>query len=109
MLIFSFAIVSPLFCHRKMSPNRVFDRSFDIIRQDEDVQRRYGSSLKAYGRDHGGHREGRRRCSVQYYVQPRMGLGEGSLGKTRERARGRSRCAPGGSPLVRGCGASAAR
>lgn len=43
-----------------MSPNRVFDRSFDIIRHDPDVQRRYGESLKAYGRDHGGHREGRR-------------------------------------------------
>jgi import inner membrane translocase subunit TIM21 len=44
----------------KMSPNRVFDRSFAAIRADSEVQRRYGDSLKAYGRDHGGHREGRR-------------------------------------------------
>jgi import inner membrane translocase subunit TIM21 len=43
-----------------MSPNRVFDRSLALIRADSDVQRRYGDSLKAYGRDHGGHREGRR-------------------------------------------------
>jgi len=43
-----------------MSPNRVFDRSFDIVRNDPQVQRRYGDSLKAYGRDHGGNREGRR-------------------------------------------------
>jgi import inner membrane translocase subunit TIM21 len=46
--------------HSKMSPNRVFDRSFDIIRNDPEVKRRYGDSLKAFGRDHGGHREGRR-------------------------------------------------
>lgn len=45
---------------RKMSPNRAFDRSFEIIKNDPEVKRRYGDSLKAYGRDHGGHREGRR-------------------------------------------------
>jgi len=43
-----------------MSPNRVFDRSFEVVRADPEVKRRYGDSLKAYGRDHGGHREGRR-------------------------------------------------
>ena len=43
-----------------MSPNRVFDRSFEVVRNDPEVKRRYGDSLKAYGRDHGGHREGRR-------------------------------------------------
>lgn len=43
-----------------MSPNQVFNRSFDAIRNDPEIQRRYGDSLKAYGRDHGGHREGRR-------------------------------------------------
>lgn len=48
------------FVFRKMSPNRVFDRSFDVVRADPEVKRRYGDSLKAYGRDHGGHREGRR-------------------------------------------------
>ena len=43
-----------------MSPNRVFDRSFDIVRKDPGVLRRYGDAVKAFGRDHGGHREGRR-------------------------------------------------
>lgn len=43
-----------------MSPNRVFDRSFEVIRSDPEIIRRYGDSIKAYGRDHGGHREGRR-------------------------------------------------
>ena len=44
----------------KMSPNRVFDKSFDVVRNDPEVKRRYGDKVKAYGRDHGGHREGRR-------------------------------------------------
>lgn len=44
----------------KMSPNKVFDRAFDLIREHGEVTRRYGGPLKAYGRDHGGHREGRR-------------------------------------------------
>jgi mitochondrial import inner membrane translocase subunit TIM21 len=44
----------------KMSPNRIFDRSFEVLRADSQVQDRYGAGLKAYGRDHGGHREGRR-------------------------------------------------
>lgn len=43
-----------------MSPNRVFDRSFALILKNEDVVRRLGDPVKAYGRDHGGHREGRR-------------------------------------------------
>jgi import inner membrane translocase subunit TIM21 len=42
-----------------VSPNRVFDRSFDFIRKDSDVQSWYGDTLKAHGRDHDGHREGR--------------------------------------------------
>lgn len=43
-----------------MSPNRVFDRSLDVVRNHGEVQRRFGEPLKGYGRDHGGHREGRR-------------------------------------------------
>lgn len=43
-----------------MSPNRVFDHAFDVVRQNSEVNRRFGEPLKAYGRDHGGHREGRR-------------------------------------------------
>jgi import inner membrane translocase subunit TIM21 len=56
---------------RKMSPNRVFDRSFEIIRKDPEIIRQYGESVKAYGRDHGGHREGRRNF-VEHteYVSP---------------------------------------
>jgi mitochondrial import inner membrane translocase subunit TIM21 len=44
----------------KMSPNRIFDKSFDVIRADNAIQQKYGAGIKAYGRDHGGHREGRR-------------------------------------------------
>lgn len=44
----------------KMSPNSVFDRATDAIRNDDEVCRRFGHSFKTYGRDHGGHREGRR-------------------------------------------------
>ena len=43
----------------KMSPNSVFDRAFAVVVADERVQRIYGDPLKGYGRDHGGHREGR--------------------------------------------------
>jgi hypothetical protein len=34
------------FVSSKMSPNRVFDRSFNVVRNDAEVQRRYGDSLK---------------------------------------------------------------
>mmetsp|Transcript_15357 Transcript_15357/g.21891 ORF Transcript_15357/g.21891 Transcript_15357/m.21891 type:complete len:308 (+) Transcript_15357:118-1041(+) len=44
----------------KMSPNGVFDAAFDLIRKNPEILQRFGEPLKAYGRDHGGHREGRR-------------------------------------------------
>eukprot|EP00956_Cyclotella_meneghiniana_P005181 scaffold6459_cov21-Cyclotella_meneghiniana.AAC.2 len=44
----------------KMSPNTVFDKATNAIRQNEEVKRRFGEAFKTYGRDHGGHREGRR-------------------------------------------------
>ena len=44
----------------KMSPNAVFDRATQLVRENGEVARRFGEPLKAYGRDHGGHREGRR-------------------------------------------------
>jgi len=44
----------------KMSPNKVFDKAFEQIREHGQVVRRLGGPLKAYGREHGGHREGRR-------------------------------------------------
>ena len=44
----------------KMSPNTVFDKATNIIRENEEVKRRFGEGFKTYGRDHGGHREGRR-------------------------------------------------
>ena len=44
----------------KMSPNAVFDRATSTIRRNEEVKRRFGEAFKTYGRDHGGHREGRR-------------------------------------------------
>jgi len=51
----------------KMSPNSVFNSSFEIVRNHTDVTKRFGSPLKAYGRDHGGHREGRRNF-VEYVL-----------------------------------------
>jgi len=44
----------------KMSPNNVFDKATDVIRTNSEVKRRFGETFKTYGRDHGGHREGRR-------------------------------------------------
>eukprot|EP00591_Stephanopyxis_turris_P004131 CAMPEP_0195514474 /NCGR_PEP_ID=MMETSP0794_2-20130614/5847_1 /TAXON_ID=515487 /ORGANISM="Stephanopyxis turris, Strain CCMP 815" /LENGTH=253 /DNA_ID=CAMNT_0040642727 /DNA_START=212 /DNA_END=974 /DNA_ORIENTATION=- len=44
----------------KMSANSVFDKAFDRIKENQEVMSRFGAPLKAYGRDHGGHREGRR-------------------------------------------------
>ena len=44
----------------KMSPNSVFDKATDIIRSNRECQQRFGEGFKTYGRDHGGHREGRR-------------------------------------------------
>lgn len=44
----------------KMSPNTVFDKASSLIHQNAEVKRRFGESVKTYGRDHGGHREGRR-------------------------------------------------
>lgn len=44
----------------KMSPNTVFNGASQVIRDNPQVQRQYGDKLKFYGKDHGGHREGRR-------------------------------------------------
>ncbi|KAG7338267.1 TIM21 domain containing protein [Nitzschia inconspicua] len=44
----------------KMSPNTVFNGASKVIKEDYQVQRQYGEKLKFYGKDHGGHREGRR-------------------------------------------------
>jgi len=44
----------------KMSPNVVFDKATKVIRENGEIGRRFGEPIKVYGRDHGGHREGRR-------------------------------------------------
>jgi import inner membrane translocase subunit TIM21 len=44
----------------KMSPNSVFNNASSAVRTHPQVQRQYGDKIKVYGRDHGGHREGRR-------------------------------------------------
>jgi import inner membrane translocase subunit TIM21 len=44
----------------KMSPNSAFNSAASLIRKHPQVLRQYGESIKVYGRDHGGHREGRR-------------------------------------------------
>jgi len=43
-----------------MSPNSVFSRASTLVLNSAEVKRRFGEPMKAYGRDHGGHREGRR-------------------------------------------------
>ena len=44
----------------KMSPNSVFNGASKVIQNNSQVTLKYGTSLKFYGKDHGGHREGRR-------------------------------------------------
>jgi import inner membrane translocase subunit TIM21 len=43
----------------KMSPNAVFDGAMAKIRTNEEVKQTFRENFKTYGRDHGGHREGR--------------------------------------------------
>ena len=38
----------------------MFDSALELVRNNYEVKRRYGETIKGYGRDHGGHREGRR-------------------------------------------------
>jgi import inner membrane translocase subunit TIM21 len=63
--IFAFASVCAYYIGKeliptKMSPNTVFNSASKIVRENPQVKRQYGDSLKFYGKDHGGHREGRR-------------------------------------------------
>ena len=44
----------------KMSPNTVFNGASKVIKESSQVTMKYGETLKFYGKDHGGHREGRR-------------------------------------------------
>ena len=44
----------------KLSPNSIFSTASSQVTNNPLVQRRFGSPIKCYGRDHGGHREGRR-------------------------------------------------
>jgi len=44
----------------KMSPNSVFNSASKAILGNSQVTMKYGQSIKFYGKDHGGHREGRR-------------------------------------------------
>ena len=43
----------------KMSPNAVFNGAMAKIRTNEEVKQTFRENFKTYGRDHGGHREGR--------------------------------------------------
>lgn len=73
----------------KMSPNSIFSRASSVVLENKEVQRRFGEPMKVYGRDHGGHREGRRnfiehteytdqedgskRCRVRFNLQGKFG------------------------------------
>jgi len=63
--IFGFACACAYFIGKeliptKMSPNRVFNAASKAIQANSQVSMKYGATLKFYGKDHGGHREGRR-------------------------------------------------
>lgn len=63
--IFAFACSCAYFIGKeliptKMSPNSVFNRASKVIQEHSQVTMKYGQTLKFYGKDHGGHREGRR-------------------------------------------------
>jgi len=56
----------------KMSPNAIFDRALEVARGDERVTRMVGEPVKGYGKDHGGHREGRRNfIENEAYEEPK--------------------------------------
>jgi len=44
----------------RMNPNMLFNEAADVVTADPDVAARLGTPMKAYGKDHGGKREGRR-------------------------------------------------
>lgn len=63
--IFGFACVCAYYIGKellptKMSPNTVFNKASETIRSNSTITRQYGEKIKFYGKDHGGHREGRR-------------------------------------------------
>lgn len=65
--IFTFACACAYFIGKeliptKMSPNSAFNSASKVIKDNSQVKMKYGdtSQLKFYGKDHGGHREGRR-------------------------------------------------
>lgn len=77
--IFGFALVCGYYILKeliptKMSPNSVFNGASEVIRKNSVVTHQYGEKLKFYGKDHGGHREGRRNfIEHTEYVSPEDG------------------------------------
>jgi mitochondrial import inner membrane translocase subunit TIM21 len=58
----------------KLSPHGIFNRAFAAVQSDSDVANHFGTPLNAYGRDHGGHREGRRNfIEHEEFVDPATG------------------------------------
>ncbi|KDO33397.1 hypothetical protein SPRG_02204 [Saprolegnia parasitica CBS 223.65] len=58
-VVCGYFIVRELFPSR-MSPNSLFSEASDIVLQNDMVLQRLGAPIRCYGRDHGGHKEGRR-------------------------------------------------
>ena len=56
----AYFIGKELFPIGHMAPNTVMSNSWEIVRNDHNVQLKYGDDLKCYGTDKGGSREGRR-------------------------------------------------
>lgn len=81
----AFAIGSELFPIGTMAPNTIMSNSWEIVRNDHNVQLKYGDDIKCYGTDRGGTREGRRnfvestkykssdddsnRCRIRYNIE----------------------------------------
>jgi len=61
-----------------MSPNSVFDRTFEHIRDNQEVKSRLGSGIKAYGGEYNKRKEGRRN-----FVENDQFVGEDGLKRIR--------------------------
>ena len=98
------AVVTAIAIGREILPSRlsgtsVFNDAVKVVLNDPDVNRYLGGNLKAYGKDFGGSREGRRNwienyiyeddegmqfCRIKFNVEGRRGKGEVFAEKSKE-------------------------
>lgn len=58
-IVASYFIVRELF-PSALSPNNVFGKSLEAVQKDDKVRQTFGTPIKGFGKDFGGHRAGRR-------------------------------------------------